>query len=63
MVCAGELMMNEIKRQGATLLPADPEHNAIFQVFDFGAVKDRKVDFDRFWWSVSRLEHPSDGTG
>ena len=35
LVCAGELMMNEIKRQGATLLPVDSEHNAIFQVFDF----------------------------
>lgn len=35
LVCAGELMMNEIQRRGATLLPVDSEHNAIFQVFDF----------------------------
>ncbi|HAA91617.1 MAG: 1-deoxy-D-xylulose-5-phosphate reductoisomerase [Rhodospirillaceae bacterium] len=35
LVCAGELMMSEIERRGATLLPVDSEHNAIFQVFDF----------------------------
>ena len=35
MVCAGSLMMREVARSGATLLPVDSEHNAIFQVFDF----------------------------
>jgi 1-deoxy-D-xylulose-5-phosphate reductoisomerase len=35
LVCAGDLMMNEIKRCGATLVPVDSEHSAIFQVFDF----------------------------
>ncbi len=35
LVCAGELMMAEVKRHGATLLPVDSEHNAIFQVMDF----------------------------
>ena len=35
LVCAGALMMAEIARHGATLLPVDSEHNAIFQVFDF----------------------------
>jgi 1-deoxy-D-xylulose-5-phosphate reductoisomerase len=35
LVCAGDLMMQEIERRGATLLPVDSEHNAIFQVFDF----------------------------
>ena len=35
LVCAGELMLSEVKRAGATLLPVDSEHNAIFQVFDF----------------------------
>lgn len=35
LVCAGELMMREIDRRGATLLPVDSEHNAIFQVFEF----------------------------
>lgn len=35
LVCAGGLMMREVERHGAVLLPVDSEHNAIFQVFDF----------------------------
>ncbi len=35
LVCAGDLMLREVARAGATLLPVDSEHNAIFQVFDF----------------------------
>jgi len=35
LVCAGDLMMQEVADHGATLLPVDSEHNAIFQVFDF----------------------------
>ena len=35
LVCAGDLMMQACKQSGATLLPVDSEHNAIFQVFDF----------------------------
>jgi len=35
LVCAGALMMAEVERCGATLLPVDSEHSAIFQVFDF----------------------------
>lgn len=38
LVCAGPLMMAEIERSGATLLPVDSEHSAIFQVFDFDNV-------------------------
>jgi len=34
LVCAGALMMEEVKAHGATLLPVDSEHNAIFQVFE-----------------------------
>ncbi|HVY12865.1 MAG TPA: 1-deoxy-D-xylulose-5-phosphate reductoisomerase, partial [Alphaproteobacteria bacterium] len=34
LVCAGPLMMREVARYGARLLPVDSEHNAIFQVFD-----------------------------
>ena len=34
LVCAGALFMAEARRAGATLLPVDSEHNAIFQVFD-----------------------------
>jgi 1-deoxy-D-xylulose-5-phosphate reductoisomerase len=36
LVCAGDLLMREVSRHGATLLPVDSEHSAIFQVFDFG---------------------------
>jgi 1-deoxy-D-xylulose-5-phosphate reductoisomerase len=35
LVCAGDLMMREVAQHGATLLPVDSEHSAIFQVFDF----------------------------
>ncbi|MFA4995394.1 MAG: 1-deoxy-D-xylulose-5-phosphate reductoisomerase [Bdellovibrionales bacterium] len=35
LVCAGPLMMELVKKAGATLLPVDSEHNAVFQVFDF----------------------------
>lgn len=35
LVCAGDLMMQEVRDHKATLLPVDSEHNAIFQVFDF----------------------------
>lgn len=35
LVCAGPLVMGEAARCGATILPVDSEHNAIFQVFDF----------------------------
>ncbi|MEQ8166703.1 MAG: 1-deoxy-D-xylulose-5-phosphate reductoisomerase [Marinovum algicola] len=35
LVCAGDLVTAEIAKSGATLLPVDSEHSAIFQVFDF----------------------------
>lgn len=35
LVCAGDLMTEEVKKHKATLLPVDSEHNAIYQVFDF----------------------------
>jgi 1-deoxy-D-xylulose-5-phosphate reductoisomerase len=35
LVCAGEIMTDAVKKYGATLIPVDSEHNAIFQVFDF----------------------------
>ncbi|MBC7950330.1 MAG: 1-deoxy-D-xylulose-5-phosphate reductoisomerase [Rhodospirillaceae bacterium] len=34
LVCAGSLMMAEVAAHGATLLPVDSEHSAIFQVLD-----------------------------
>lgn len=35
LVSAGQLMMREVVASGATLLPVDSEHSAIFQLFDF----------------------------
>ena len=35
LVSAGDIFMAAVARHGATLLPVDSEHNAIFQVFDF----------------------------
>ena len=35
LVSAGELVLSEAETHGATVLPADSEHNAIFQCFDF----------------------------
>ena len=34
LVCAGDLVMQEVTRCRATLLPVDSEHNAIWQCFD-----------------------------
>lgn len=34
LVCAGDLMMEQVAHHGAILLPVDSEHNAIFQVFE-----------------------------
>ncbi|MGE5506055.1 MAG: 1-deoxy-D-xylulose-5-phosphate reductoisomerase [Actinomycetota bacterium] len=35
LVCAGDLVMAEVAKHKATMLPVDSEHSAIFQVFDF----------------------------
>lgn len=34
LVCAGDLLLKEVTRHGARLLPVDSEHNAIFQVIE-----------------------------
>jgi len=34
LVCAGSLVMDRVQKSGATLLPIDSEHNAIFQVLE-----------------------------
>jgi len=38
LVCAGSVFMREVLAHGATLLPVDSEHNAIWQCFDFARV-------------------------
>ena len=35
LVSAGDVFVREVNSNGATLLPVDSEHSAIFQVFDF----------------------------
>ncbi len=49
LVCAGELILEEVKQSGSTLLPVDSEHNAIYQVFDF----DRPQSVDRIILTAS----------
>jgi 1-deoxy-D-xylulose-5-phosphate reductoisomerase len=49
LVCAGELMLEEVRASGATLLPADSEHNAIFQVLD----ADRRDTVERLTLTAS----------
>jgi len=49
LVCAGDLMLDEVARSGATLLPVDSEHNAIFQVFDF----DRRESIEKIILTAS----------
>ena len=39
LVCAGTLVMEEVIRCGATLLPVDSEHNAIWQCYDHARVE------------------------
>ncbi|MCH4092239.1 1-deoxy-D-xylulose-5-phosphate reductoisomerase [Acetobacter sp.] len=39
LVCAGDVMLRAVKDAGATLLPVDSEHNAVFQ-----AMADRQAD-------------------
>jgi 1-deoxy-D-xylulose-5-phosphate reductoisomerase len=36
LVCAGEVMLRAVRDAGATLLPVDSEHNAIFQALEGG---------------------------
>ena len=49
LVCAGALVMDEVARHGATLLPVDSEHNAIWQCFD----RDRAETIDRIILTAS----------
>lgn len=39
LVCAGDLFMSAARASGATILPVDSEHNAVFQVFEQGNIE------------------------
>ncbi|HMA48254.1 MAG TPA: 1-deoxy-D-xylulose-5-phosphate reductoisomerase [Magnetospirillaceae bacterium] len=49
LVCAGSLVMKAVADHGATLVPVDSEHSAIFQVFDF----DQKDQIDKIILTAS----------
>lgn len=49
LVCAGSLFMDAVKNSGATLLPVDSEHNAIFQVLE----KDRPMEVTKLILTAS----------
>ena len=49
LVCAGNLLLEEVTRSGAVLLPVDSEHNAIFQVFEF----ERRQDVEKIILTAS----------
>ncbi len=62
LVVAGPLVMNLVRRSGATLLPVDSEHNAIFQAMQTGRREDvRRVILTASGgpfrdWSTERID-------
>lgn len=74
LVCAGALVLEEIRKHGAELLPVDSEHSAIHQVFDFahpdtveaiiltasgGPFRSRSLDEMRGMTVEQALNHPN----
>ena len=74
LVCAGSLFMQEVAAHGATLLPVDSEHNAIWQCFDFervehiekitltcsgGPFRERSIDEMRDMTVKEAVKHPT----
>jgi len=62
LVSAGDVMMAAVERHGATLLPLDSEHNAIFQCLNGNALEDvRRITLTASGgpfrtWSIAQLE-------
>jgi len=62
LVSAGEVLMEAVARHGATLLPTDSEHNAIFQCLAAGRIEDvAKITLTASGgplrtWSMEQLE-------
>jgi 1-deoxy-D-xylulose-5-phosphate reductoisomerase len=42
LVMAGDIVLKEVKKHGATLLPVDSEHSAVFQCLQGGSISDVK---------------------
>lgn len=74
LVCAGELMLEQIRQHNALLLPVDSEHSAIYQVFDFahpdtieaivltasgGPFRTKSLDEMREMTPTQALNHPN----
>lgn len=74
LVSAGDVILDAAARAGATLLPADSEHNAIFQCFDFdrpegvrriiltasgGPFRDKSLDEMRGMTPAQAVAHPN----
>ncbi|WP_404713251.1 1-deoxy-D-xylulose-5-phosphate reductoisomerase [Sphingomonas sp. MMS24-J13] len=74
LVAAGDVILAAAKASGATLLPADSEHNAIFQCFDFarpervrriiltasgGPFRDRPIEAMRNVTREQAVAHPN----
>jgi len=73
LVCAGDLFMARVRASGATLLPVDSEHNAIFQVLETeepkavrrliltasgGPFRDKPLEFMQAATREDALNHP-----
>ncbi len=62
LVSAGDVMMAAVERHGATLLPLDSEHNAVFQCLNGNALEDvRRITLTASGgpfrtWSIAQLE-------
>lgn len=74
LVSAGEVILAAAARHGATILPADSEHNAIFQCFDFdrpervrriiltasgGPFRDKSIEEMREMTPAMAVAHPN----
>lgn len=62
LVMAGELIMSTARRHGATLLPIDSEHNAIFQCLP-RAVQDDNTAIHRSEFGIKKLWLTASGGG
>lgn len=47
LVMSGKILMDEVSKNGAELLPIDSEHNAIFQCMPLSRQSSREIDLDR----------------
>lgn len=62
LVMAGELVMNTAREQGATILPIDSEHNAIFQCLP-KAVQDDTANIHQTSFGIKKLWLTASGGG